>query len=478
MGAQDLPYDILHNILAHLKALIQPDPISPNKPRLASYACICRSWNEAVEREIFRNLEVVKAEGLARAEELLTKHPSRRLCAVRNLTFVGWYQRSDSLKRDLSRKQLAERDAAFSADVERLLRLLTAVERAGDARLALELRFVLEKTPPEDGDEEGVEGFDNGDDDDDNDDDSEFDDYGSGGDDEERLKYDPAYLRYVGEGLPQVHCVKQFILQRSQHERLWGASVTTLLSAMEGLELCNVSFHDEQTVDPGVRIDYRKALGESLYQIPDTCKRFYASFEHCITEAPKSQPGFVPNSVDSLCLGLQSLSTQLVNISLEMLTISPALFWPQGEGDVATAPHWPNLEYFYIRYSPISASGEPFAHSDPDRPNQELTNGLFVAVGKAVRNMPALQIMDLEMAPELDFQVLFSYVFDKADGVFQAKWSGTGETLKLSPDVLRAFNIKEEDLVLNAPREPPKKKKRWEVAVFKSWDITARVRNQ
>lgn len=89
--------------------------------------------------------------------------------------------------------------------------------------------------------------------------------------------------------------------------------------------------------------------------------------------------------------------------------------------------------------------------------------------------MPALQIMDLEMAPELDFQVLFSYIFDKADGVFQAKWSGTGEMLKLSPNVLRAFDIKEEDLVLKAPREPPKKKVRWPAAVHKSWGITARV---
>lgn len=214
-----------------------------------------------------------------------------------------------------------------------------------------------------------------------------------------------------------------------------------------------------------------------------------------MVEGPKTQPGFVPTSVDSLCLGLQSLSTQLVTISLELLTISPALFWLQGESDGATAPHWPNLEYFYIKYSPISASGkqpflnttigslitwpgEPFARMDPDRPNQELTNGLFVAVGKAVRNMPALQLMKLHMAPGLYFRLLFSYKVDKADGVFQAQWEGWGEMLKLSPNVLRAFDIKEEDLVLNAPREPPKKKKRWQANVSESWDITARMRNQ
>ncbi|KAF9640025.1 hypothetical protein BFW01_g11831 [Lasiodiplodia theobromae] len=476
MGAQDLPYDILHIIIAHLKALIQLDLSSAIRPRLAPYACICRSWNEAVEREIFRTLTLFRAEGLERAEELLTKYPDRRLSAVRRLTFVGWYQRSDSVKRDLSAKQLAERDAAFSADAERMFRLLQVVERAGDARLTLELHFVLKRTPPEGGDEEGVEDFDSSDDDDD--DDSEFDDYGSGDDGEERLKYDPAFLRYVGEGLPQVHCVKHFILDKNEHERLWGASVTALLSAMEGLEICDVSLHDEQTVDPGVRIDYRKALGESLYQIPDTCKRLFTSFEHFIMKRPKSRPGFVPTSVDSLCLGLQSLSTRLVTISLEMLTISPALFWPQGESDGATAPHWPNLEYFYVQYPPISASGESFTRMDPDRPNQELTNGLFVAVGKAVRNMPALQLMELHMAPEFYFQLLFSYKFDKADGAFQVEWRGRGEMLKLSPNVLQAFDIKEEDLVLNAPRPPPKKKLRWPNVYHKSWDITARIRDQ
>lgn len=254
MGAQDLPYDILHNILAHLKALIQPDRYSINRPRLAPYACICRSWNEAVEREVFRDLTLDGAERLGRAEEILTP---RRLCAVRKLEFVGRYQQSDSVKRDLSSKQLAERDAAFSTDVERLFRLLTAVERAGDSRLDLELQFWLKETTPEGGDEEGVEDFDNGDDDD-SDEDSEFDDYGEGSDDEERLEYDPAYLRYVGEGLPQVHCVKRFTLPRTEHERLWGASFTTLLSAMKGLEFCDITFHDEQTVDPGVRMDYRK----------------------------------------------------------------------------------------------------------------------------------------------------------------------------------------------------------------------------
>lgn len=114
-----------------------------------------------------------------------------------------------------------------------------------------------------------------------------------------------------------------------------------------------------------------------------------------------------------------------------------------------------------------------------DRPNQELTNGLFVAVGKAVRNMPALQLMEVHMAPELfSFQLLFSYKFDKADGAFQAKWWGRGEMLKLSPNVLQAFDIKEEDLVLNAPPPPPKKKLRWPAVYHKSWNITARMLDQ
>lgn len=246
MSAQDLPYDIIYIIVSHLAALLPREPGS-HSPRLAPYTAISKPWNLAIEQHTFSHLEL-RADRLSHASELLTKDPLRRT-ALRRVEFVGWYHKSASLRRELSETQLWERDQAFSMDMQRLFTLLAGVERdARQAGLMLELTVALQEVLPEGwaGDEEEDEGEDSD------------DDFDYGPHDFERPKYDPAFLRYTGESLPRVNCVRWFKVPYANSRTIWGASIATVMAAMDGLERCDLSLCDEQTVDARVRTDYRK----------------------------------------------------------------------------------------------------------------------------------------------------------------------------------------------------------------------------
>ncbi|KAK0647244.1 hypothetical protein DIS24_g7920 [Lasiodiplodia hormozganensis] len=240
-----------------------------------------------------------------------------------------------------------------------------------------------------------------------------------------------------------------------------------MLSVMEGLEYCDIAFDDGQTLDPKTRIEYRKALGETLYKIPTTCEEFHATFEPDL-DGINASPACDPPSLDILSIGIRNMSTQLVRVSLDSLAISPSLFWPDDSED-ATAPYWPRLKHFELRYEPSLASGErlaylkqndktdirPYSEKSPllieaylGRPalHCERANGLFVAVGRATRNMPALQEMRLEMFDEL-VSLLFTYKYEKEHMAFVASWHSTPSVFEASPDVLEAFGILEGSFV-------------------------------
>lgn len=77
----------------------------------------------------------------------------------------------------------------------------------------------------------------------------------------------------------------------------------------------------------------------------------------------------------------------------------------------------------------------------------ERANGLFVAVGRATRNMPALQEMRLDMSDDLVSELHFTYKYEKERKAFVASWHSTPSVFEPGPDVLEAFGILEGSFV-------------------------------
>lgn len=195
---QSLPYDVIHMIVSQLQLDLRSERRRDWTPFLLSpYAGVCKSWNSAIEHKTFRIL-FLNLKKLDYAEQVLSNDPTRR-SIVREIYFSSHYSCSLISNRDLSYKQVSERDEAFSWDVSRLFGFLAAGE-AGNRDIERFRSMYLEISPcadrkelPEEYDfeSEGLE-----------------DDYM-----DQVLKYDPAFLRYVGATLPTIYCVKEFELK-------------------------------------------------------------------------------------------------------------------------------------------------------------------------------------------------------------------------------------------------------------------------
>ncbi|KAF4545906.1 uncharacterized protein LTHEOB_4558 [Lasiodiplodia theobromae] len=467
MAAQHLPYDIIAVIVTHLKRILQSELEAKRQypdVRLSPYATICKSWNAVVERETFRLLNLSN-ERMQYAEKVLQQNPAR-LSAVKRISFKSRCPKSGFRRRDLSKRQLMERDASFSSGLLRLFRFLqrmekghSGVERAGFGNLTLDLNVTSYLQDLEDEDVQVLKEAD-----------AALDDEESyrdilGGKPTSCLKYDSTLLRYVGEPLPTLHCVRIFIFPQNGETMVWSSTFTLMLSVMEGLEYCDIAFDDGQMLNPNTRIGYRKALGETLCKIPTTCEEFHATFEpdeYFIIVSPACDPP----SLDILSIGIRNMSTQLVRLSLDSLAISPSLFWPDDNEDAVT-PYWPRLKHFKVRYAPSLASGEWLVHLEKEDErctlpphlkkymldhttyvdrlvlDCERANVLFAAVGRATRNMPALQEMQLEMSDELGSELHFTYKYEKERKAFVASWHSAPSVFEASPDVLEAFGILE-----------------------------------
>lgn len=258
MAAQYLPYDITVVVVTQLKRILQSELEAQRRypdARLSPYATICKSWNVAVEHETFRLLKLSN-ERIEYAERVLQQSPAR-LSAVKRISFKIRCPRSSGRRRDLSKRQLMEREASFSSALLRLFQFLermekgrSGVERVGIGKLTLDLSVTsyLQEREIEDDDEP----------------DSDF--YNAEA--ATRLNYDPSLLHYVGEALPTLHCVRIFIFPQNGDTLVWSSTFTTMLSVMKGLEYCDIAFDDGQTLIPNTRIGYRKGSGPQAIDKP------------------------------------------------------------------------------------------------------------------------------------------------------------------------------------------------------------------
>ena len=130
---------------------------------------------------------------------------------------------------------------------------------------------------------------------------------------------------------------------------------------------------------------------------------------------------------DTLSNSLRNFSQQLTSISLEHIVISSEFFWLLGSDTAPIdSPHWPYLTTLNILFMPVTPSGQWLferdpaervidddedrrdlsLHFDPERlplredwngvdfrrkPNERLMNDFYLAIGRAVGNMPCLR---------------------------------------------------------------------------------------
>lgn len=90
-------------------------------------------------------------------------------------------------------------------------------------------------------------------------------------------------------------------------------------------------------------------------------------------------------------------------------------------------PSWPNLRWLTLTSRRLSP------HEFPDQ-----INGLLLAAGKAARNMPRLQAMEIYNANRF-FAAVFRYLVVDNMGVIS--WTSTWKDVKLAPAVIAAWRV-------------------------------------
>ena len=218
-----------------------------------------------------------------------------------------------------------------------------------------------------------------------------------------------------------------------------------------------------------------------ISSLPATIKSFSLNYPY---SPPKDQT-FMPPDItpqgsgsDPLSNSLRTFSQQLTSIYLEHIVISSEFFWPLSS-DVAPidSPHWPHLTTVNILFMPVTPSGQWLFERDPaervidndeDRrdlslhfdserlppredwntvdfrrkPNERLMNDFYLAIGRAVGNMPCLR--ELVLQAEQGCGVDHTFEFE-----------ATETTASLTMSSATPFEL--EEMVLDVWREAARK---------------------
>lgn len=131
-----LPTETLAEIASQLKALLGKN-IDPHKPRLAPYSTISRRWQEVIERQTFRRINI-NTNTLPELTAILgSSTGAQRICSIRELDFHHLRDQVPSLaptQHDELREQQRLADESFSENMRALFGLLKGWEErlAGD----------------------------------------------------------------------------------------------------------------------------------------------------------------------------------------------------------------------------------------------------------------------------------------------------------------------------------------------------------
>lgn len=250
---ENLPVDIKIIIIEKLIILLRKDTklkrSAHNRPRLAPYACINKSFNQLVEYHSFQNLFVtapdiigqrdVGSTSTSRFKQMMERDGGRRKKDVRRIWFTASLEFPLSSSEAHSECGSAANDKAFSESLRDFWQIL-AEWPTTDRRLRLNLHHApIKKYGPE----------------------------------TLPSSTDAAFLNIIDVvSWPRVRCVADFGTNRPWHIsrgleasdvwdwRIWPVSLMHLLAAMEGLSGVAVQLHDVSSADVPLWQEYRTGL--------------------------------------------------------------------------------------------------------------------------------------------------------------------------------------------------------------------------
>lgn len=250
---ENLPVDIKIIIIEKLVILLRQDrklrKSAHNRPRLAPYACINKSFNQLVEYYSFQHLFVtapdligqtdVGSTSTGRFKQMMERDGGRRKKYVRRIWFTGSLEFPLSSSEAHSECGSAANDKAFSESLRNFWQIL-AEWPTTDRRLRLNLHHApIKKHGPE----------------------------------TLPSSQEEAFLNIIDVvSWPRIHCVSDFGTNRPWHLstsleasdiwdwRIWPVSLMHLLAAMEELSGVAVQLHDESSADLPLWQEYRTGL--------------------------------------------------------------------------------------------------------------------------------------------------------------------------------------------------------------------------
>ncbi|KAL1647044.1 hypothetical protein SLS58_002814 [Diplodia intermedia] len=374
----DLPYDIVFLIVQHLKLLEAQQYVPsrrysrpPRQPtKFSAFATLSRAWNFAAERETFQTLHVFDdniPESLrggpittTRFKQMMSRDAPRRRQIPRRIVYYASTQFTLDSGKAMTEQGRKANDLTFSASIQHFWEVLKDWPTLPDHLIrSLDLRLiaVAHEAPV-------------------------------------NMIYSDLKCAYVVSD----HSVEYHNYEELEYMNLLGTPLPRL-RCISGLD-----------VPRETRLDI------VIKTLPHTLTAFSGTYNYMSTRHA-DQLSHVSSTFSRHCIGLRNLSTCLRSIELSDICITPSLFWPNpDEPDAARLPNWPLLEEFHLLFAPIDPheplDDEEQLHVVIDRHRaprslrsarhessgiEEPLNQILAAAGRAVRQMPRLQTLSLEM---------------------------------------------------------------------------------
>ncbi|KIM95401.1 hypothetical protein OIDMADRAFT_95495, partial [Oidiodendron maius Zn] len=256
-------------------------------------------------------------------------------------------------------------------------------------------------------------------------------------------RFERSYLRLVSTGasasetlpdlpiITRLHVGSRFFSGSPGPRLIWPGSASAIALKLPRLQDLKLTLGDNEKRNLSLRKTARDEFRHGISSLPSTIKSFSLYYPY-ITPRNESfmPPDITPkgSGSDPLSNSLRTFSQQLTSIYIEHIVISSEFFWPLGS-DAAPIdpPHWPYLTTLNILFLPVTPSGQWLferdpaeeviddeedrtrdlsLHYEPERlppredwyidhfrrkPNERLMNDFYLAIGRAVDNMPCLR---------------------------------------------------------------------------------------
>ncbi|KAI1178213.1 hypothetical protein F4777DRAFT_595277 [Nemania sp. FL0916] len=459
-GLGDLPPEIKHEIARW--ALADGDPAVSNR-----LGAVNQDWQQIIDEYRFQNIHLDK-DNIEETMRLIRRRPTR-FNLVRHLVYtvkLPTYTPPEYKKFELGTDKIRN-DHVFSNSIHLLFKQLREWPLTG-RKLELQLRvysetdrLVYQKYPVYDGREffQGGQPIPPS--------------FGEGAcrstfafgqdnlEDGHRVRVYGSVLELLKPPLEPVPVVTTLTFYPECKRFISEVTMMDLFRALSGLEEVIVGFSDHHKLKAvTLRINSRQMIAAALGSLPAGVEKLYFSVDY----HPPANQSFLGqnlcqggNASDLLTVAFRNISQRLKAVCVDGMLGTPELLFPKQVSEAESAPFWPHLKRMELRFHILEPTGEwlfeperseeplvrffeafhglpPHLTPEEDKnpmqnryaPNQLKMNEFYIAVARAVNNMPQLEFMCLQ-AITYDGHVLcpshtFRLVIEDRDA--RAGWTG------------------------------------------------------